>query len=124
LALLRQCLANLAPGGALVVDVAGKEIILRDIEPVHLTEYEDGRILVERPMLSAGMDRYENEWILIDGSQAHRASWHHNLYSARELTALFEQAGFVDIAVVGSLEGDPYDLEADRLIVVGHRPGD
>lgn len=119
---IAQSFANLTAGGRFLLDVAGKEIILRDLEPVHLTEYESGRILVERPMLTRDMGRYDNQWILIDGDQAHHYSWGHNLYSASELRRMLQTAGFVDVEAFGSLTGEPYDMDADRLIMVGTRP--
>lgn len=121
-AVLNQCLDNLKPGGQLLIDTTGKEYICRHIQPVHLTEYDDGRLLIERPVLSEQMTRYCNEWLLIDGDHVDRAEWHHNLYTASELTLAVEQAGFVDVEVYGSLEGDDYDLDAERLIVRATRP--
>lgn len=115
---LRLCHSALRPGGALLLDVVGKEYVVRNIEPVHLTEYEDGDILIERPMLEAGMTRYSNEWLLLRGERVDRANWHHNLYSGQELADRLRIAGFGDLALYGSLDGDEYDLESARLIAV------
>lgn len=120
--LLAQCLLNLRPGGQLLIDTTGREYVCRHIQPVHLTEYDDGRLLIERPMLTDGMRRYENEWLLIDGDRVDRAYWHHNLYTADQLVDRVEQAGFIDCRVYGSATGDAYDLDAERLIVVARRP--
>jgi hypothetical protein len=40
------------------------------MEPVHLTEYDDGRMLLERPALVDDMTRLDNEWLLIDGDRS------------------------------------------------------
>jgi hypothetical protein len=119
LSVLEHCHANLRDGGALLIDVVGKEIIVRDIKPVHLTEFDDGALLIERPVLQANMTRYSNEWILVRGEHAWRAEWHHNLYAASELEGLMVEAGFGEVAIFGSLDGDEYDMESDRLIMVG-----
>jgi SAM-dependent methyltransferase len=118
LKVLENCHSALHPGGALLLDVVGKEYVVRNIEPVHLTEYADGDILVERPLLEANMTRYSNEWLLIRGEQVKRANWHHNLYSGQELVDRLQSAGFADVALYGSLEGNDYDLESERLIAV------
>lgn len=118
LQVLRVCHAALRPGGALLLDVVGKEYVVRNIEPVHLTEYDDGDILIERPVLEAGMTRYSNEWLLIRGQRVERANWHHNLYSGQELADRLQAAGFGELAIYGSLQGAEYDLDSERLIVV------
>lgn len=122
LLVLQRCLQNLHPGGVLLIDTAGKEIVCRDIEPVMATELQDGALLVERPTLTDDMTRYSNQWHLLRDGQAHTAEWHHNLYSGQEMRALLEQAGFCDIRLYGSLDGDPYDLDAQRMVVLGQRP--
>jgi hypothetical protein len=43
------------------------------------------------------------------------------LYSAAELRALFERAGFVDVECFGGFDASPYDNNARRLIVRGYR---
>ena len=118
LQVLRHCHQALRPGGALLLDVVGKEYVVRNIEPVHLTEYDNGDILIERPLLEAGMTRYSNEWLLIRGQRVDRAHWHHNLYSGQELADRLQTVGFGDLALYGNLDGAEYDLESNRLVVV------
>lgn len=121
LVVLKRCYDNLAPGGVLLLDVVGKEIVCRDLEPVHLTELADGALLIERPLLTNDMSVYSNEWTLVRNGQAHRACWHHQLYSGTEMKALLAEAGFDRVQLGADLEGAPYDYEAERLIAVGHR---
>ncbi len=105
-------------GGTLVIDTFGKEQAAHVIEPVHCTEYENGDIRFERPLLTDGMSVYSNEWILVRGNQAYRWEYEHFVYSANELTAMLKQAGFERIEIYGSLTKDDYDLEAERLVAV------
>lgn len=109
---------SLRPGGRVVLDLVGLEYLCRNIEPVHLTEYDDGRILVERPVLTNHMTRLENEWLLIDGDRVHRTDFSHRVWSAGEIRALLERCGFRIDAIHGSYDGADYDLEAERMIVV------
>lgn len=118
LAVLRNVRESLAPGGRLVLDLVGKEYLCRNLQPVHLTEYDDGRLLVERPALCDEMTRLENEWFLIDGNEAHRAHFSHAVWSAAEVRDLLARAGMIAQGVYGSLGGDEYDLDAERLIVI------
>lgn len=110
--------ASLRPGGRLVLDLVGLEYLCRHLQPVHLTEYDDGRLLVERPVLVDEMRRVENEWLLIDGDRVHRRHWSHRVWSAGEITRLLAERDFAIESVCGDYRGADYDLEAERLIVI------
>ncbi|MFW5927428.1 MAG: class I SAM-dependent methyltransferase [Wenzhouxiangella sp.] len=110
--------ASLRPGGRLVLDLVGLEYLCRHLEPVHLTEYEDGRMLVERPVLVDEMRRIENEWLLIDGDRVERADFSHRVWSAGEITRILAERDFAVERVCGDYDGADYDLDARRLIVI------
>lgn len=118
----RRVLANiresLKPGGRLLLDLVGLEYLCRHLQPVHLTEYDDGRMLIERPDLVENMTRLENEWMLIDGDVVHYHEFSHRVWSAGEISALLAQSGFMVEAIHGGYAGEPYDLDAERLILV------
>lgn len=112
---------SLRTGGRLVLDLLGLEYLCRNLQPVHLTEYDDGRILVERPVLVHEMTRVENQWLLIDGDRVHRAGFSHRVWSAGEIRRLLARAGLAVQAIYGGYEGQDYDLDAERMIVVAGR---
>jgi len=109
---------SLKPGGHLVLDLVGLETLCRTMEPVHLTDYHDGRMLVERPTLIDDMTRLDNEWLLIDGDSIHRTHFSHRVWSAGEIRGLLERHGFDIVAIHGDYQGADYDLEAERMIVI------
>lgn len=119
---LEQAFQWLNPGGCLLIDTFGKEQAARDIEPVHCTEYDNGDVRFERPLLIDQMRIYANEWILVRGDKAHRWEYQHYVYSADELTGMLQQAGFSEISITGSLTGDDYDLAAERLVAKAIKP--
>jgi SAM-dependent methyltransferase len=118
LRVLKRCRDNLAPGGALLLDLVGKEIVCRDLQPVHVTEYDDGALLVERPVLEKQMTVYSNQWTLIRDGMAHQAHWHHQLYSGAEIRSLLHEAGFPRVDLWSDLAGSDYDFESERLVVL------
>lgn len=109
---------SLAPGGRLVLDLVGLEYLCRSLEPVHLTEYEDGRLLIERPLLVDDMTRLENEWLLVDGERVDRRVFSHRVWSAGEAHALLRHNGFTVRGLYGDLAGSSYDLESERLVII------
>lgn len=121
-----QKLLNLAyqwlnPSGSLVLDVFSKEQAAMHIEPVHCTEYDNGDVRFERPVLTDNLSVYNNEWILVRDQKAHRWQYQHYVYSATELNQMLKQAGFKNVEIYGSFSGDDYDMEAERLVMVAKK---
>lgn len=113
--------AGLRPGGRLMLDLVGLETLCRTLQPVHLTEYDDGRLLIERPLLVECNTRLENEWLLIEGDRVSRATFSHRVWSAAEMGCLLRSAGFEVEAIDGDLDGTPYDFESERMYVLARR---
>ena len=111
----------LNPKGSLIIDTFGKEQAAHAISPVHCTEYDNGDLRFERPLLTNNMSVYSNEWILVRDKQAHHWEYEHFVYSANELTEMLKKAGFKQVEIYGSLEKDDYDLSAERLIAVARK---
>jgi SAM-dependent methyltransferase len=115
---LTNAFNNLNSTGTLLIDTVGKETLARSIEPVHLSEYDNGDIRIERPLLIENMQVFSNEWILVSGDNVFKRSYQHYVYTPVELTTMCKQAGFNSVSVYGSLAGDEYDLESERLVIV------
>ncbi len=113
--------AGLCPGGRLMLDLVGLETLCRTLQPVHLTEYDDGRLLIERPLLVECNTRLENEWLLIEGDRVSRASFSHRVWSAAEIACLLRSTGFEVESIDGDLDATPYDFESERMYVVARR---
>lgn len=109
---------NLNQTGTFIIDTVGKETLARNIEPVHLSEYDNGDIRIERPLLTDSMQIFSNEWILIKGKEAFRRQYQHYVYTPIELSNMCYQAGFDHVEIYGSLGADDYDLDSDRLVIV------
>ena len=86
-----------------------------------VTEYDDGRLLLERPMLTDNMTRLDNEWLLIDGESVMRTEFSHRVWSAGDLQSLLTRHGFNVVAIYGDYDGADYDLEAERMIVIAEK---
>lgn len=112
---------NLRSGGRLLLDLVGLEYLCRTLEPVHLTELDDGRLLIERPLLVDDLTRLDNEWLLIDGEAVTRAQFSHRVWSAGEMSRLLAQHGFKVVGVYGDYDGSAYDLESERMLFVAER---
>ncbi len=112
---------NLNETGTFVIDTVGKETLARNIEPVHLSEHTNGDLRIERPLLIDNLQVFSNEWILVSGDKAFKRSYQHYVYTPIELTTMCMQAGFDSVQVYGNLNGEEYDLDSDRLVVVAEK---
>lgn len=128
-------LANLKPGGKLVIELVGKEIVARIFRPRDWREGPDGTLVLESRELARDFSWIENRWQILTprpdstgepagcGAAYHRRElrFGHRLYSAAELKSLLDSVGFTNLKAYGTLAGGPYDQSALRLVVVGEK---
>ncbi|MBK0372012.1 MULTISPECIES: class I SAM-dependent methyltransferase [Streptomyces] len=122
LRVLRNARESLAPGGRLLVDVMGKEVLAGWIGRPKAVDLPDGSYVVQRDTVLDSWRRLRTDWTLVRGTTARTASITSWLYSAAELHALFEEAGFTDVECFGGFDASGYDQGSDRLVVRGRRP--
>lgn len=113
--------AGLKPGGRLVIDVMGKEVLARIFRPRDWYETPDGSMVLEERTIADDWRRIAVRWITIRGGERREHRFGHRIYSAAELCALLTDAGFVELRVYGSLAGATYNHEAERLVVVARK---
>ncbi len=114
--------ASLRPGGALVMELMGKEVLARIYRPRNWYELEDGTIVLEGSTVTKDWTWVESRWILIKDGQVLEYPVSHRLYGASDLRQVLEQAGFDPIRVYGDLAGSAYDQNAQRLIAIARKP--
>ncbi len=124
---LNRAHENLTAGGVLILEGRGKERVIRELQPVHAEEFDNehlpGCVLYQRPYLSDDLTRLHNEWTLVCPDGAHRHEYSHFIYTAQELRMMAAQAGFESVTIYGGLSGEPYDLDAERLVLVARKNG-
>jgi SAM-dependent methyltransferase len=121
LTVLRNAYQSLKVGGAMLIDVLGKEPLARKYQPTSSTQGADGALLIERHEICEDWTRCRNEWILVKGATAKSFNFQTRLYSGQEMKDIMERAGFEDVAVFGDLDGNEYGINANRLIAIGRK---
>jgi len=116
---LRNIYTSLRAGGRFILESMGKEILARIFLRYSWSEWPHGFMMEEREAIE-NWSKMHNKWIFVerDGS-VHRWDVTHWLYSGSEIKDMLEKVGFSDVKVYGGLDGRPYDLEAERLVVIG-----
>jgi SAM-dependent methyltransferase len=115
----RNLRASLHPEGVAVLEMAGKEPLVRRFTPRDWRMLDDGSLVLQERSVVAPWRAIASCWILVRPDGARRQdSLTVRLYSAMELSALLQEAGFGTVEVYGSLAGIPYDYDAQRLVAV------
>jgi SAM-dependent methyltransferase len=108
---------SLKPGGVLVMETMGKEILARIFQQRDWHEQEDGTIVLVERSTARDWSWMESRWILFKDGQRIERHFCHRIYSAIELKNLLLSCGFSSAEAFGGLDGSPYDHEAKRLVV-------
>lgn len=122
LKVLHNFRASLRPGGVLVMDLLGKEVLARDFRERDWTELEDGTLVLEERHIREDWSWVENRSIVVKNGERREFARANRLYSAVGLRDLLKEAGFASIHLYGDFSGAAYDEHARRLIAVARRP--
>ncbi|HJU09970.1 MAG TPA: methyltransferase domain-containing protein [Candidatus Binataceae bacterium] len=110
---------SLRPGRKFLIQTEGKEVMARNYRDREWFWHDDGSIGLLQRAIRDGWEQIETRWILLRNG---RIEWDSTIssriYSAAEMRALLEAAGFIDVKIFGSLGGVPYDHAATVLIAV------
>lgn len=117
--------ASLRPGGKLLMELMGREILAMRFQERDWSwvDRERGIRILEERNLRPGWDWIDSTWTLLGGAETVTRTISHRLYAGSELAALLHRAGFNLVELFGSLEGTPYDHTAKRLVVVATKQG-
>lgn len=118
LQVLKNVYNSLRKEGAILVELLGREILQRIFQQRDWTEIEHAFLLEERT-INTDWSWMDNRQILIKEGDIQEFEFSHWVYSALDLTIMLEKIGFSHIEIYGSLTGEPYDENANRLVAVG-----
>jgi SAM-dependent methyltransferase len=118
---LENVYASLKSGGSFLIDIEGKETLAKNFCESQWFDGQDGSIMMVAARILDGWTRVENRWGYIKDNVYEEKIFSHKIYSAAELGNLLCKAGFTSVEFFGTLEGAPYDQDAQRLIVLAHK---
>lgn len=118
---LRNVYQSLREGGALVMEMAGKECLASIFAPTGSEKLPDGRILVERRQVVKDWSRIRNEWTVIEDGTATTFEFEVSVYSGQELKDRLYEAGFSEVALFGGYDRSEYGPNARRLVAVARK---
>ncbi|MDC7219732.1 MAG: methyltransferase domain-containing protein [Spirochaetales bacterium] len=116
--IIKNVFNSLEPGGFFLLDTPGKEVIASGFEANTWFERDDLKILLEYS-IDLNWTVLKNRWLFLekDGT-LNEFSFAQRIFSALEMAQMLYNAGFESIDIYGNWQGEAYDNEAERLIVI------
>ncbi|MGA2545153.1 MAG: class I SAM-dependent methyltransferase [Rectinemataceae bacterium] len=116
-AALRRIRAALRTGGALVLEMTGKETAARDFTAGESFERGGWAVRTEFAVVGA-WEGLRNRWILTRGDEVLDHTFVIRLYSGTELKTALLDAGFSTVRIMGAFDRSPYDQTAASLVAL------
>ena len=111
----------LRPGGRLVIEILHRDRLVRQFSESDWRLVGEGRLLLEQRTFDLAAGIVQTTQTLIDGNGGRDSrSFSVRVYSATELLAMVERAGFTEARCYGDLEGGPLTPDS-RLVIVARR---
>jgi len=112
-------------GGTFLIDTLNRDHVIASLVPQEEKMLQNRALHIKR-RLSADGRRVEKETRVIEGAGKKRV-FHESvrMYTALEIENMMKESDFEKLSIYGSLRGDPYRAESERLVVVaakGARP--
>ncbi len=117
---LENVYKSLKDGGKFLIDIMGKEVLVRIFQEKRWRE-EDCLIILEEAKVSEDWGQLDSRWIIIRDGRREECRFSLRLYSAAELCELLKSCGFERMEVYGDLSGSVYGKTAQRLVLVAHK---
>jgi SAM-dependent methyltransferase len=114
---LEEFVRVLTPGGRFLIDFLNREVVLANLTPREVQEINGRTVHIER--------WYDEETRRINKRMRLETRTYLEsvrAYSRDEVTIGARWAGLVVDDLYGNFQGDPFDRDSERLIVVGHKP--
>jgi len=117
---LQNCFNSLKPGGRMVIEILGKEVIAATFQEYQEATYDDFKV-VSTSRIIKNWTVLECTRRIVSNDREQEIVAYHRLYSASELTAHLDYIGFRNIKVFGSFNGTPYNQRAKSLVVIAEK---
>ncbi len=121
---LHQIAKSLKPGGKLLMDLLNREWVIINNEEFDWHQHEDGRVVLERRVLSLekSMNHLTYTEILRDGTRRVMSDLQMRLYTLTEMIKMLANAGLTLQNVYGGFRGEDYTVNTRRMIVIASKP--
>jgi SAM-dependent methyltransferase len=119
---LEEAVRVLAPGGRFLIDLMNPGSVLACLKPRD-SQVLDGREVEMERWYDAGRKRLNKRIVVSTPGEPSRAFLESvRLYDPEEVTIGLRWAGLEVDSLHGNFQGDPYERDSERLILIGCKP--
>lgn len=119
---LEEIVRLLTPGGHFLIDFLNRDRVLAGLEPAETREESDRRVDIQR-WYDPATSRINKRITLRVNERPPRTYLESvRAYSKDEVTIGLSWAGLDVTDLYGNFQGEPYDRDSERLILVGRKP--
>ena len=117
---LHQIAKSLKPGGKLLMDLLNREWVIINNEEFDWQQHEDGRVVLERRVLSLekSINHLTYTEVLPDGTRRVMSDLQMRLYTLTEMIKMLANAGLTLQNVYGGFSGEDYTVNTRRMIIL------
>ncbi|HYG65923.1 MAG TPA: class I SAM-dependent methyltransferase [Thermoanaerobaculia bacterium] len=119
---LEEIVRLLTPGGRFLIDLLNPGYVLARLEPRETQEHDGRRVEIERWYDPAKLRINKRIRVLEPGRPARSFVESVRAYRAEEVTIGLRWAGLEVSNLFGGFQGEPYQNDSERLIIVGYKP--
>lgn len=112
----------LAPGGSFLIDFLNRDVVLANLKAREVQEIAGRRVQIERWYDAATQRINKRMRLETPGRPARTYLESVRAYSRDEVTIGSRWAGLQVDDLFGNFQGEPFDRDSERLILVGHKP--
>jgi ubiquinone/menaquinone biosynthesis C-methylase UbiE len=110
----------LRPEGRLVIETMHRDWLARHFQENRWMRVGEGRLMLEQGSWDPTSGLAQTTQTLVDpGGERESRTWSLRVYSATELVAMLNRAGFESARCHGDLEGSPFSTDTRLVIVAG-----
>jgi ubiquinone/menaquinone biosynthesis C-methylase UbiE len=111
----------LRPGARLVIETSHRDMLVLKWTEADWRLMGEGRLLLEQRTFDAAAGIAQTTQTLIDGrGERESRSWSVRVYTATELLAMLDRAGFAEAKAYGDFDGRPFAPDT-RLVIAARR---
>ena len=119
---LEEIVRVLVPDGRFLIDLMNPGPVLANLAPRDFEESEGRRVDIERWYDTGSQRMNKRITVRTTGEEPRIFRESVRLYRPEEVTIGLRWAGLEVDALFGNFQGDPYERDSERLILLGHKP--